>query len=137
MLSPRRLAELIAALDAIPHVGGHPLPQPRAVVDPGRVTDDLVAALSRAAPRCGSACTSTTPRELTPATRAALARLVDAGVPVLSQSVLLRGVNDDAATLDQLMRALVRRASSPTTCTTPTWRAAPATSASRSRAGRR
>jgi lysine 2,3-aminomutase len=47
------------------------------------------------------------PREFTPAGRAALARLADAGLPLLGQSVLLRGVNDDAATLGALMRAFV------------------------------
>ncbi|MDP9127902.1 MAG: lysine 2,3-aminomutase, partial [Pseudomonadota bacterium] len=47
------------------------------------------------------------PRELAEESRAACARLVDAGVPMLSQSVLLRGVNDDPATLTALMRALV------------------------------
>jgi lysine 2,3-aminomutase len=47
------------------------------------------------------------PRELTRAARAACARFIDAGIPMLSQSVLLRGVNDDAATLGALMRALV------------------------------
>jgi lysine 2,3-aminomutase len=46
-------------------------------------------------------------RELTPATRAALARLADAGIPLMGQTVLLAGVNDDVDTLDQLMRALV------------------------------
>ena len=47
------------------------------------------------------------PRELTPAMREAVARLVRAGIPVLSQSVLLRGVNDDAAVLEALFRGLV------------------------------
>ncbi len=47
------------------------------------------------------------PRELTDAARAACARIVDAGIPMLSQSVLLRGVNDDAETLGALMRAFV------------------------------
>jgi lysine 2,3-aminomutase len=47
------------------------------------------------------------PRELSKKTRAACARLIDAGIPMLSQTVLLRGVNDDAATLGALMRALV------------------------------
>src|SRR5207237_1778657 len=47
------------------------------------------------------------PRELTPAARVATARIVDAGIPMVSQSVLLRGVNDDAATLEELMRAFV------------------------------
>jgi lysine 2,3-aminomutase len=46
-------------------------------------------------------------RELTPKARAACARMIDAGIPMLSQSVLLRGVNDDAAVLGELMRALV------------------------------
>src|SRR6185437_3180914 len=47
------------------------------------------------------------PRELTATARAACARLVDAGIPMVSQSVLLRGVNDDAATLEALMRGFV------------------------------
>ncbi|HXW26934.1 MAG TPA: lysine 2,3-aminomutase, partial [Xanthobacteraceae bacterium] len=46
-------------------------------------------------------------RELTLAARAACTRLIDAGMPMLSQSVLLKGVNDDAATLGALMRTLV------------------------------
>ncbi len=46
-------------------------------------------------------------RELTPVARTACARLIDAGIPMLSQSVLLRGVNDDAGALGELMRALV------------------------------
>src|SRR5262249_45354519 len=46
-------------------------------------------------------------RELTTTARAACAHFVNAGIPMLSQSVLLRGVNDDAATLGALMRALV------------------------------
>ena len=47
------------------------------------------------------------PRELTAQARAACARIVDAGIPMLSQTVLLRGVNDDATTLETLMRAFV------------------------------
>ena len=47
------------------------------------------------------------PRELTPAMRAAVGRMTRAGIPVLSQSVLLRGVNDDAAVLEALFRGLV------------------------------
>ncbi len=47
------------------------------------------------------------PRELTEEAKAAVTRLTRGGIPVLSQSVLLRGVNDDAATLEALFRALV------------------------------
>ena len=47
------------------------------------------------------------PRELTPAARAACGRLIEAGLSLVSQSVLLAGVNDDPATLATLMRAFV------------------------------
>ncbi len=46
-------------------------------------------------------------REMTNTVRAACAKIVDAGIPMLSQSVLLRGVNDNADTLDTLFRTLV------------------------------
>ncbi len=107
VMSPRRLAATMAELAAIPHVGVVRVHTRLPVVDPERVTPELVAAL-----RCGDKPTwivlhANHPRELTPAARAACARLVEAGMPMLSQSVLLRGVNDDAATLEALMRALV------------------------------
>ncbi len=47
------------------------------------------------------------PREMSPAARAACARIVDAGVPMVAQTVLLGGVNDDPAVLGALMRAFV------------------------------
>ena len=47
------------------------------------------------------------PRELTDAARAACRRLIDAGIAMVSQSVLLKGVNDDADTLEALMRGFV------------------------------
>ena len=46
-------------------------------------------------------------RELAPVARRSLAKLADAGIPLMGQTVLLAGVNDDVETLDQLMRALV------------------------------
>ncbi len=76
-------------------------------VDPAAVTPERVAALSGRRTAVYVVLHANHPRELTPAARAACARLVDAGVPMLSQSVLLRGVNDDAATLEALMRAFV------------------------------
>ncbi len=47
------------------------------------------------------------PRELTDAARTACARLIDRGIAMVSQTVLLKGINDDADTLEALMRALV------------------------------
>jgi lysine 2,3-aminomutase len=107
MLAPRRLAELIAALDAISHVAVIRIHSRVPVVDPSRITDELVAALKpgRAGLWFGVHCNH--PRELGAAARAALAKLADAGFPLMGQSVLLAGVNDDVETLDQLMRALV------------------------------
>jgi len=77
------------------------------VVAPDRISVALVQAL-----KVSGKCTyivlhANHPRELTDRARAACARIVDAGIPMLSQSVLLRGVNDDADTLGALMRGFV------------------------------
>jgi lysine 2,3-aminomutase len=108
MLAPRRLAEIVAALDAIPHVGVIRLHSRVPVADPSRVTPELVAALraERAAVYVALHCNHA--QELTAKARAALRLMSDAGIPLLSQTVLLRGVNDDAAVLEALFRALVQ-----------------------------
>ncbi|MBX9943257.1 MAG: lysine-2,3-aminomutase-like protein [Reyranella sp.] len=107
MMAPRRMGELIAALDEIPHVAVIRIHSRVPIVDPERVSDELVVALKprRASLWLGIHCNH--PRELAAATRSALARLADAGIPLMGQTVLLRGVNDDVETLEQLMRALV------------------------------
>ena len=76
-------------------------------VEPARVTPELVSALKSAGQTVYVALHANHPRELTEAARAACARIVDAGIPMLSQTVLLKGVNDDAETLAALMRAFV------------------------------
>ena len=107
MLAPRRLAKLIATLDAIDHVGVIRIHSRVPIVDPSRVTDELVAALKPRRAALWFAVHCNHARELGPGARAALARLADAGIPLMGQTVLLAGVNDDVATLDALMRALV------------------------------
>lgn len=107
VLSPRRLRELTRRLAAIDHVKVVRFHTRVPAVDPGRVTDELVAALKSRAQAAYVALHADHPRELTPAARAACARIVDAGIPMVSQSVLLRGVNDDPETLAALMRAFV------------------------------
>jgi lysine 2,3-aminomutase len=77
------------------------------VVAPARVTPALVRALKASGKATYVVLHANHARELSRRARAACARLVDAGIPLLSQSVLLRGVNDDAATLGELMRTLV------------------------------
>jgi len=107
MLTPRRLAEVIADLASIDHVKVIRLHTRVPVADPGRVTADLVGALSTPGATVWVALHANHPRELSSNARAACAKLIDAGIPMVSQSVLLRGVNDDAATLEALMRAFV------------------------------
>lgn len=107
VLSPRRVAEITNALSAIAHVKIVRWHTRVPMVAPERVTADLVAALGTSRKTVFVALHANHPRELTAAARAAIARLVDAGIPVVSQTVLLRGVNDDVDTLAALMRALV------------------------------
>ncbi|HEV7600341.1 MAG TPA: lysine-2,3-aminomutase-like protein [Bradyrhizobium sp.] len=107
MLSPRRLAEIMTDLAAIDHVRIIRIHTRIPVADPARVTDEMVSALKIADATTWVALHANHPRELTDTARAACARMIDAGIPMVSQSVLLRGVNDDAATLEALMRAFV------------------------------
>jgi lysine 2,3-aminomutase len=107
MLSARRLREIMTDLAAIDHVKIIRIHSRVPVADPSRVTDDVVLALRVAGATTWFALHANHPRELTENARAACARLIDAGIPMVSQSVLLRGVNDDAATLEALMRGFV------------------------------
>ncbi|WP_072393773.1 lysine-2,3-aminomutase-like protein [Hyphomicrobium sp. CS1GBMeth3] len=107
ILSPRRVREITEALDAIPHVKIVRWHTRVPVVAPERVTNEFAQALSATAKTVYVALHANHPRELTAAARMAIRRLVDAGIPLVSQTVLLRGVNDDVETLDALMRAFV------------------------------
>jgi lysine 2,3-aminomutase len=104
--APRRIAEVTRRLADIAHVRVLRWHSRVPVVDPQRVTPELVAALkSERAVYVG--IHTNHPRELTPAARAAIARMADAGLVLVSQTVLLKGVNDDAATLAALFAELV------------------------------
>jgi lysine 2,3-aminomutase len=107
VLSARRIAEVTQALGEIPHVKILRWHTRVPVVDPARVTGDLVAALKSSSKTVFVGLHCNHARELTRDARAAIAKLVDAGIPVVSQTVLLKGVNDTADTLEALMRALV------------------------------
>jgi lysine 2,3-aminomutase len=107
IVSARRLAALTARLAAMSHVKVIRLHTRVPAVAPERITPALVRALRVQGKATFVALHVNHPRELTEAARAACARLIDAGIPMLSQSVLVRGVNDDAETLGALMRALV------------------------------
>jgi lysine 2,3-aminomutase len=105
LLAPRRIAEIVRTLEAIPHVAVIRFHTRVPVVDTRRVSLALVAALE-AHKAVYVVIHANHPRELTEAARAAVGRLTRSGIPVLSQTVLLAGVNDDPAILETLFRSL-------------------------------
>ena len=107
MLSPRRLGGIMADLAAIDHVRIIRIHTRVPVAAPARIGGEMITALKVEGATTWVALHANHARELTAAARAACAGLIDAGIPMVSQSVLLRGVNDDAATLEALMRAFV------------------------------
>jgi lysine 2,3-aminomutase len=107
ILSARRIREVVARIGAIPHVKVIRWHTRVPAVAPERITPALIRALKSAGKAVYVALHANHPRELTPQARSACARLIDAGIPMLSQTVLLKGVNDDEATLAALMRAFV------------------------------
>ena len=106
VLSPERLRRLVGAIAAIAHVRVIRVHSRVPIAAPARITAETVAALATdkamfLAVHCNHA------RELTDAAKAACRMFVDAGIPLLAQTVLLKGVNDDAEALVDLMGALV------------------------------
>ncbi len=107
LLSTRRLSYLLDRLRAIDHVETIRIGTRLPVVCPMRIDDELVAALRRAAPLYVNTHFNHA-RELTPEAVRACERLVDGGIPVGNQTVLLRGINSSVRSLRALMRALLR-----------------------------
>ena len=112
VLSPRRLSALMQRLSAIPHVEIVRFHTRVPVVAPARITAQMIKAL-QARPTTYLVLHTNHVQEITPAAQAALAKLADAGIPLLSQSVLLKGINDNAATLEALFRTLLRHRVTP------------------------
>lgn len=107
VLSARRLRAVVRELAAVDHLRIIRVHTRVPVAAPEQVTRELVRALRPDGKASYVVLHANHPRELTTEARAACARIVDAGIPMLSQSVLLKGVNDDAAVLGDLMRAFV------------------------------
>jgi lysine 2,3-aminomutase len=107
MLSPRRLRDVTKALGDIEHVKVLRIHTRMPVADPARITPELVRAMQAKGKPTYVAVHVNHARELTPQARAACARMADAGLPLLGQSVLLKDVNDTPEALGALMRALV------------------------------
>jgi lysine 2,3-aminomutase len=107
VLSPRRLRDVMRRLGDIGHVKVLRIHTRVPVAEPARVTAELVHALRVKDKPTYVALHVNHARELSATARAACARLADAGIPLLGQSVLLAGVNDTPQALGDLMRALV------------------------------
>lgn len=107
MLSSRRVEALMMALRSMPHIKVVRWHTRVPVVDPARVTSAFVRALKSGGKAVYVGIHANHPREFTHEACATMARLADAGIALVSQTVLLRGINADAATLAALMRAFV------------------------------
>ena len=106
-MSDDRLDGLLSALRAIPHVEFIRIGTKVPAVLPQRVTPELVAMLKRHHPLWMS-IHFMHPAEITPEVSVALGRLADAGLPLGSQTVLVKDVNDNLPTMKQLMHKLLR-----------------------------
>jgi lysine 2,3-aminomutase len=106
-LSPRRLGNILGKLAAIEHLGVLRIHTRVPVVAPESIDEFLAKSLVQPIP-VYLAIHVNHPDEITEAVVAALRRLTESGVVLLSQTVLLKGVNDDATVLDALFRKLAR-----------------------------
>jgi len=105
-LSTERLENIVARLHEIPHVEivryGSAVP----VVMPQRITDELVGMMKKYQPAWLNTHFNH-PKEVTPESRRALAKLADNGIVLGNQSVLLRGLNDCPIIMKELVQRLV------------------------------
>jgi lysine 2,3-aminomutase len=106
LVSDKRLEYVISKLREIDHVQVIRIGTRTPVVMPQRITDELVGMLRKYHPIWLNTHYNH-PHEITTASMEAIAKLVDAGIPVGNQSVLLRGINDDVMTMRRLVKNLV------------------------------
>jgi lysine 2,3-aminomutase len=106
-LEDESLEWLLSRLRRIPHVEFIRIGTKAPMVLPQRITSSLTRLLMRFHPLWLSIHV-THPEELTPEASQACGRLADAGIPLGSQTVLLAGVNDSIATMQELVHGLLR-----------------------------
>ncbi|HEY9744700.1 MAG TPA: KamA family radical SAM protein [Oculatellaceae cyanobacterium] len=106
VMSDEKLEGIIQNLRAIPHIEIIRIGTKIPVVLPQRVTDDLVNMLKKYHPLYMS-IHFLHPAEITPEVREACNKLADAGIPTFSQTVLLKGVNDEPELMKRLMQKLL------------------------------
>lgn len=108
-LSDAKLDRLIRAIEAVPQVRRLRIHSRMPIVIPQRVTAALVARLQASRLTTWVVVHCNHPQEIDQAVSDSIAMLIDAGIPVLNQAVLLAGVNDDADVLESLCREWVNR----------------------------
>ncbi|HEX2673373.1 MAG TPA: KamA family radical SAM protein [Polyangiaceae bacterium] len=111
-MSTTRIVRILQAVRCIPSIETIRIATRMPVALPQRITYELIQALRPFHP-IWIMTHFNHPKELTAEAREGLRRLVDGGFPVMNHTVLLRGVNDDSATLSELFRGLVRERAKP------------------------
>jgi len=107
VLKPKKLAEIFSELEAIEHVAVVRIHTRVPVVDSVRITEEMIQALKiNKAVYVGISLMH--PGDMTEMARVACARFVDAGIPLLGQTVLLKGINDTPEVMGELMRTMVK-----------------------------
>lgn len=107
ILNDEQIGWILDSLRDIPHIEFLRMGTRVPLFMPDRITDELLAIFRRNHPFFLSVHFNH-PDELTPETRQALNCIADAGVPMGSQTVLLRGINDDPAVMKSLMHELLK-----------------------------
>jgi len=107
MLDDAALAELIGSLERLPQLKRLRIHSRMPSILPSRVTDQLCRTLASSRLQVIVVAHINHPAEISPDAQRALLKLSELGGPLLNQSVLLRGVNDDLETLVELSEALV------------------------------
>jgi lysine 2,3-aminomutase len=107
ILKPKKIADIVNSLASIEHVEIIRIHTRVPVVDPARISLDLIQAL-KSNKTVYVVLSANHPNEFTPEMEKACARLVNAGIPMLSQTVLLKGINNDVDILSRLMKLFVK-----------------------------
>jgi lysine 2,3-aminomutase len=107
-LKPKKIMEILQALEEIKHVDIIRIHTRVPIVDSKRITEEMVGALKTSSKAIYIMIHVNHPSEFTDVVKGACARFVDAGIPVLGQTVLLKGVNDTPEVMGALMRVLVK-----------------------------
>lgn len=108
LLSPRKIAEMLKILGTIDHVKVIRFHTRIPLVAPDLINDEMISALKSCQKTIWVSLHSNHVNEFTLDGEKAIARIIDAGIPMISQTVLLKGINDKVETLDALFRHLIQ-----------------------------